>query len=263
MLRLSHTWRSVVVSIAVISSLLIIGGFREGGLQDMSLMMIGYREHDVSVRLTKEDFRTLVNRAVRAGTTVNPCQAFLDDDFVVQGVDVLWHRLGTNGLLRFPSRPLGQQDNSSGFNFQFEPLNANFTIVKTSRPAISCTELGIDSLFGSGSATLRPAAEVVLRRDLDWIKSLKVGELVRIGLHGGDSLVGADGATTGLTTRRAQALHTFLAASYDLPDPGIMILDHGASEPKLVCPEDDGPAGALCKKINRRIEVSRYDPDVQ
>jgi outer membrane protein OmpA-like peptidoglycan-associated protein len=198
-----------------------------------------------------------------AGTTVNPCQAFLDDDFVVQGVDVLWHRLGTNGLIRFPSRPLGQQDNASRFNFQFEPLNANFTILKTSRPAISCAELGIDSLFGAGSATLRPAAELILRRDLDWIKSLKVGELVRIGLHGGDSMVGADGATSGLTIRRAQALHTFLAASYDLPDPVIIIADHGTSEPKLVCPKGDGPAEALCKKINRRIEVSRYDPNVQ
>lgn len=258
MAKLSLRWRNAVVSLLVIVSLLFVGGF---AIQDLSLMIIGFREQNVSVRFTKEDFRMLVNEAARAGESINPCEPFIDEDFVVHGVDVLWHRLGSNGLLRYPTRPIGYGEQASAFSFQFEPPNANFTVLRTTGLRAKCSELPGDVVFKGKGATLDAAAKTALRRVLVWIADLPKEQGVRVAWHDSQPKGDDGGAENNLREERFQALRSFLMDTYHLPASAILIVDSGAEEPKLPCPQEAGPTRQFCERINRRIEVSEFSPN--
>jgi hypothetical protein len=231
---------------AVIASIVTIGMlvFNMGWIQDASMLAIGYRKHDVSVRLSKEDFDAVFERATRAGFVVNACQSVDPAMPVIDHMDVLWHALGTTALIRYPALPLGAPEAAERAAVQFEPLNASLTVISSVAARETCREFLIDTIFQPGQAVLARGAEHLLDEQLDWLGPDRARWTVHIAV--------LDPAGPGQTVAQAQALKAQLIRRYRLATSAIVI-GAGRADRKRVCSGTGNPG--LCEKANRRIEI--------
>jgi outer membrane protein OmpA-like peptidoglycan-associated protein len=251
-------WRDVAISVVVVTILVGIGS---SGIEDFSLTAVGFRKQNVSVRLSKDDFRQFVDRAVRSGLVINPCEAIEEGAFLVNGVDVLWHKLGTQGLLRFPSQPIGAETKSSQLSLRMEPLNANISVIEMHAKKLQCEEFLLGVLFKRESATMLASAGARLERDLAWIRDGQKGSFIRIATHStslASTPLGKQDES--LSHRQGEAIRNFLMQTYGLQPASVLVVDVADTEPKLDCSEDATVMHNLCEKMNRRIEISRYFP---
>lgn len=236
-------------SAVIVITLLL--GFRQ--LMDISLMTVGFRKQNVDVQLAKADFQRLVDRATRSGVAVNPCETLKEDAFVLNHVDVVWHKLGTKGLLEFPTQDLWAGLGAKRDAFRIEPLNTDINVVESPAAQFACAEFLTDAVFASGSADAIASAGTRMARDIIWLEQPLAGRMVRVTVHGAES----DGT---LNHQRALAVQDFLVRRYHLKPATITTVDARDSEPKLSCDRQEGTALRLCQRMNRRIEILRYAP---
>lgn len=213
-------------------------------LQEISMQLIGYRKHDVSVRLSKEDFLVLTERATRAGYAINACQSLNPAMPVIDHIDVLWHKLGTTALIRYPALPLGAPAEEKRKAVRFEPLNASLTVISSVIERETCREFLNDTIFQAGQAGFAWGAEERLDEQLTLLESDPARWTIHIAV--------LDPVGPRQTVAQAQALKAYLMRRYRLASSAIVI-ETGRTDRKRVC--DDADNARLCEKVNRRIEI--------
>lgn len=107
-------------------------------LQDRSMSLFGYRIENVDVRMKKEDFEFVSNRALMERRTVNSCDRIISGEYLLRGVDVLWHKVGAQALLRYPALSIGETEKDE--NIRLELPNSDFRLVHAA-PKRRCIEL--------------------------------------------------------------------------------------------------------------------------
>lgn len=230
-----------------------------GVIQDASLNLIGFRKQNVSVRMAPEDFKFLLQQSARAGIVVNPCEPLHKDEYVLHNADVLWHKLGAQGLLRYPSERIGE-DNLPARSIRMEPLSANLNISKTIMSDRNCSEYATSTLFSGERSSLTASAMALLRRDLNWLKNVPAGQKIQIIWHDGDAAT-ADEKTVQLKMRRLTALRDFLAADYQLPAAALLIVEGGMANQKVTCDQNPIIEQKTCDVLNRRVQIQRTVSD--
>lgn len=219
-------------------------------LPDIALMKVGFRKQNVSVQLAKADFERLVDKATRYGIAINPCETLKDNAYVLNRVDVLWNKLGTKGLLQFPTQDVWADDSASA-QFRIEPLNSDINVVEVDGPKLQCEEFLTDVLFQSSNAALSVKAENRLERDLSWMGRSASERVVRVAVHGADA---------SLNLQHAFAIKNYLIRKFHLAPASVSVVNFGVTEPKQSCANQEGTALKLCERMNRRIEILRYAP---
>jgi outer membrane protein OmpA-like peptidoglycan-associated protein len=251
---LSRTKRDSVI-VAVVT--LVLVGFSADGVEGLSLSAVGFRKHDVSVRLAKEDFHQLVSLASRSGIAINPCEAVDPNAYVVHGVDVLWHRLGTNALLRIPAQDIGaaQEFRSS---IRLEPANSSLNILESRHPNSKCAEFFVDTLFTKDSAKFRYVGTQILLRDTAWLKAHPESK-VSVVVYESTAQRSETLTVDTLALARAKAIRRYLMETYGMKMEDISVLDAGSRDLKYTCSEKDDFRGKWCENANRRIEIHQSD----
>lgn len=214
-------------------------------IQDTSMLTIGFRKHDVSVRLSKEDFNAMADQAIRAGHVLQACAPLDPRMPVLDHMDVLWYGLGTRALIRYPALPLGASEATERTTVRFEPLNASITVMSSRPERDTCREFLLTSIFRRGQATFVPGAESALEGQLGWLENDRQRWYVSIALFD-------PGAPTGETMVQAEAIKAYLGRRYRLP-PASIFIETGRVDLKRDC--GDFRDVALCNKANRRVEV--------
>jgi len=258
MRSLSNGWRNTVVCCVVVLSILPFG-FSE--LQDLSFMTIGFRIQNVNVRLDKADFQQIMDKATRAGIAINPCETIEADTSVLNHVDVLWHRLGTQGLLSFPTLPVGEVRPQYQAVIRMQPLNTDINVLEALGPALLCEEFLSDMLFKADGFTLRESAGPRLERSLGWLNKDAQGVRLRIAVHGVHPTAIVEKREESLGYKQGRAVSSYLSRAYNLPLESILVENFETRTPKRNCDAQAGQSNKLCERMNRRIEISRYSPD--
>lgn len=213
-------------------------------LQDASMLTLGFRKHDVSVRLSKDDYSAVVDRATRAGLVVNPCTVLDVNMPVIEHMDVLWHSLGTMALIRYPSLPLWAPERAQQSTLLFEPLSASITVMRAMVGQQSCNEFMADSLFREGRSDLEDQATAKLETDLPWLLDAPGRRRIYLAV--------IEPASPGLAADQAQVLKTLLSTKYRQPE-NLVVLEQGRKDLKRDC--TGLRDGVACERANRRIEI--------
>lgn len=231
------------VLIVLIVTIMVVA-LEIAGFQDLSMQVIGYRKHDVSVRLSKEDFLVLIERATRAGHAVNACQPLDSAMPVIDHIDVLWHKLGTTALIRYPTLPFVLFAEAEHATVRLEPLNASLTVISSVTERETCREFLIDTIFQAGQAGFAWGAKDLMDEQLNFLES----DPARWNIH----IAVLDPVGPGKTVAQAQALKAYLMRRYRLASSAIVI-ETGRTDRKRVCGDTDN--ARLCERVIRRIEV--------
>ncbi|MES2075821.1 MAG: hypothetical protein V4462_09410 [Pseudomonadota bacterium] len=240
--RQSEMTQRVVVGAAMVGSSVV---FLFNALEDTVLHVVGFRKHDVAVRLGKDDFNTVVERATRAGYVVNACAPLNPAFPVIEHMDVLWYGLGTRALLRYPALSLSASEIEEEAALRFELLNGALAVISGLTGTENCHEFLISSIFKHGQAVLSTGADEVLKKQLGWLKDDPPRWNVSIAVL--DAGVSMDE-----TKARALVLKAYLLRRYRLPTSSIFI-ETGRVDLKRDC--GDLRDVVLCNKLNRRIEI--------
>lgn len=114
----------------VLSLLTIVGTlFWSSYLQDMSLWAFGFREERVTIRLSKEDFELMQAGASASGLSLDGCRAAPPNTYILHGVDIVLHKLGTHALVRYPSKNF-LMDDALGSQIEIEIANPSFAVMR-------------------------------------------------------------------------------------------------------------------------------------
>jgi hypothetical protein len=232
--------RAVAVSAVTFITIML----QIGVTQDASMLGIGYRNHNVSVRLSKEDFQAAVELATRAGYALNACRPLDPATPIIEHMDVLWHKLSTTALIRYPALGLGAEPAAERAAVRLEPLNASLMVMRDVAERDTCSEFLIDTIFRPGRAGFTDRAEPLLdellnRRGIDPARwNIRIAVI--------------DPGAPELAAAQAAALKAQLIRRYRLGASAIVI-DGVRADRKRVC---DGTENARsCEIANRRVEI--------
>lgn len=245
------------ITIFVLTGMLTINF---GVIQDASLNLIGFRKQDVSVRMVQEDFKFLLQESARVGMVVNPCEPLHKDEYVLHNADVLWYKLGAQGLLRYPAERIGEDNILARTSVRMEPLSSNLNILKATKRDRGCSEYATGALFAGEQSTLSASAISVLRRELEWLKNVPANQKIQITWHDSAPLM-LNEKTSGLKVRRLASLKDFLLSSYKLSMQSLLIVDAGIADQKLTCDQNPIVARTTCDLLNRRVQIQQTESD--
>lgn len=220
-------------------------------IQDASMQVIGYRKLNVSVRMSRDDFNTVVDRATRAGYALNACAPLDPNAPVIDHMDVLSHALGTTALIRYPALPFGAPETAEAATVRFEPLNASLMVMSGVGERAPCREFLTYTIFKPGQAVFSMQGESMLEAQLAWLEGDKPSWKVSIAvLEPGELGAGS--------LAQAAALKAYLLRRYRL-SPSSVSIDAKGAELKRDCA---GVRNAgLCNQANQRIEI-RAEPSL-
>jgi hypothetical protein len=257
--RLSQPMRQFVVSLFVIFAIvaLVIGV-----MQDASMVAAGFRKHNVAVRVSKEDLSNFIERATRFGLVVNPCEQITPSTNVINRVDVIWHKLGTVGLLRFPTQPLfiSDTERKSIKQFRMEVNNSALAVLDEEVTLGRCEEFLSDGLFDPSNRELTVQGKMELERHLPWIANIAKDRKVRISAHNLQKPVPGKALQTTETWAQAVSVKKFLEQKFGLDSSQIEIIGLEGVENKQPCEQVSVQIRQKCEKTNRRFEVRVYNP---
>jgi hypothetical protein len=257
MATLNPTSRLNVITFIVLLGMLTISF---GVVQDTSFNLIGFRKQNASVRMVPEDFKFLLQQSARAGIAVNPCEPLYKDEYVLHNADVLWYKLGTQGLLRYPTERIGEEKVSSLYSIRMEPLSVNINVLQMAKTGSDCNEYITDALFNMDASGLSASAASRLQRELGWLRDFAVDQKVQLMWHDSVS-VAADEKAGILKKQRVAALKEFLMRTFSLPSTSILFVDSSNAYQKLGCEQNPVVTHEICDRINRRVQIQRISPD--
>lgn len=230
---------------------LVISFFNIAYWQDASLLAIGFREQDVSVRLAREDFDAVAERATRIGIVLNPCESITPTTTALHHADILWQNLGTRTLLRFPSHPIGS-DPPSGQQILLK-LHSPPAGVATGDGLPTCREFASDALFARSGQRIQPEMAARVVKELRVLAHLAPDWRVKVVAHSSDSA-----PNEMLSLKQAEAVKSLLQANFRIDPSRIEVRGEGALMPKLDCSARMASAKPICDRMNRRVEISWY-----
>ncbi len=123
---------------------------------------------------------------------------------------------------------------------------------------VTIFQLGSDTLFDSGSATIRSTAEAALPAVLAAIQNHLQGSSLSVRGHA-DSR-GTAQANNELSQARAQAVAQWLVAAGGLPEGSVTALGLGSSAPAAAERTAEGGVSEIGQALNRRVEIVAVSP---
>jgi hypothetical protein len=251
MSRLSVRKRSIIITAVIIAltTVLCLGTWL-----DASAVIIGFREQDVNVRLSKDDFEEVLAEATRSGLAINPCEQLTPGVTTLQHADILWQNLGTRSLMRFPSQPLGVE--SAGIEVRFKTKSTAIENVVSAVQPHRCGEILSDLVFADNQRVRSNAGARILQQ-LPWLNKLSASSRLRIVVYGGKAP-----STTGTSTetmRQAAVVKQIVASLTMVPTVAIEAVSGDPVALKQPCEKRSGGQRVLCETSNRRIEIHVVD----
>ena len=116
---------------------------------------------------------------------INPCRQ-LDATPVLHGVDVLWHKLGTYGLVRFPSMPV-TADVFFVRQVTNEVTNSELKVSRVQASNKRCSEFLTQLTFDSSKEKMTDVGANMLDKHLQWIHAISSDSNIRLITHSGKS----------------------------------------------------------------------------
>ncbi|TFW08113.1 hypothetical protein E4K72_08100 [Oxalobacteraceae bacterium OM1] len=257
--QLPRRLQIIIVNCVVVSGILLLVG---GTLEDSAMVAAGFRKHDVSIYVGKDAFAKFNDTAQRLGLTVNACEPITSDTDIIHHVDILWHQIGTNGLLRYPSQPLLRAQDASlpRAQFRIEVRNDQLQVVDEQATPSRCSELSTLALF-DGKFNIRPQSELVLMQELAWLAHIPANHYVEVVVHGAPATA-SPSEVSRKTILQAAALRTWLANRLQIDSKRIVGTGLGDQFPKQACTAVPPLVRQRCINSSRRVEI-RVRPEAE
>ncbi|NHZ97775.1 hypothetical protein [Massilia sp. CCM 8734] len=220
---------------------------------DSSWRVLGIRKENVAVRLSEENFARAVAFASRNGMIVNPCEQ-IGSDTILRGVDIPWHKFGTDALVIFPALKDATETRERP-KLRLEPESDDIDVIEET-DSVSCEEVATDWLYSAGSSALTRNGSASVTQHFAWMRDADKHLRVKVVVHRGKTDKPLVEAGKSLTQRQAESMKTILQSAYGLPAMAIEAVGEEDAVPKRECDDElSTMERRACERMNRRIEV--------
>jgi hypothetical protein len=99
----SKTWLNLLCMLFFVIILALMFGNWKLTLKS-SMMISGLYQKNIAVELSPENYKRLNSIAINMGIGISPCLLFKSENYLVSGVNILWHGIGSRALLEVHSK---------------------------------------------------------------------------------------------------------------------------------------------------------------
>ncbi|GGY49862.1 hypothetical protein [Pseudoduganella albidiflava] len=218
-------------------------------LQDLSMKLFGYRKDRVDVRMKKEDFDFLIAQSMSAGRAVNDCEPIVAGEYLVRRVDVIWHKFGSQALLRYPAVPMGQPELPGGMRVEIP--NSDFKLVHARRDGSACAEIWDADLFDGKD--IKPTVGATLKQKAAFLENAAEGAGITLTLYGTNNDLDPV-----LRATQAQGLRKQLIDTFGLSKVDLEVVQGRKNRLKWNCDNVALEIRDRCMEANSRVEIALH-----
>lgn len=221
---------------------------------ETAMNMIGLRIEGMPVQLDAENYKKTTEIANKFNIPIHDCKINASDDYIVYGVNVLWHGIGNAAYVQIGAHDVDRQRKGIPFA-EFKLKDDGISPIKTGQKLPTCINLKADTLFDLHKWNIRQESAGVLNALKIQLKEM--GPIEGISITGySDSIPATSPDNWTLSRLRAESVKNWLLTQLPLKPTQVIAIGKGTLNALIICPPKlKGLEMASCQEPNRRVEI--------